>query len=255
VYYSKVAYPFPPFYSSRVIVDPCPAWSRAALWQVWRCGIPEIGNEVLAKFCERLQLSLEEFVETLAEEGLIDVLPKLGYRSENLTFLKLTDKGRKLVYEDEGSRWLEKISEVSFEEPGGRPKEAYNLTRTMTLAEAGKVLKRSRETVSGLSKRYVREMERYRLREAERQAFLSGERGFGDLRIEVLGDFSVRTANILHRAKVFTVPGLLETTETFWLRQTNFGRKSLKEINARLELYGATRLEFGYWDVNSLRSR
>ncbi len=53
---------------------------------------------------------------------------------------------------------------------------------------------------------------------------------------------SVRSANCLKNAKIFTIADLVQKTETDMLETKNFGRKSLNEIKALLAVMG---LSFG----------
>ncbi|MBI5038987.1 MAG: DNA-directed RNA polymerase subunit alpha [Nitrospirae bacterium] len=55
-------------------------------------------------------------------------------------------------------------------------------------------------------------------------------------------ELSVRSANCLKNAKIFTIADLVQKTETDMLETKNFGRKSLNEIKALLALMG---LSFG----------
>lgn len=60
-----------------------------------------------------------------------------------------------------------------------------------------------------------------------------------DARIEEL-DFSVRTYNCLKKANIQTVADLVKTSEEELMNIRNFGRKSLVEVQEKLQQYGLT---------------
>ncbi|MHB9125915.1 MAG: DNA-directed RNA polymerase subunit alpha C-terminal domain-containing protein, partial [Armatimonadota bacterium] len=65
-----------------------------------------------------------------------------------------------------------------------------------------------------------------------------------DARIEEL-DFSVRTYNCLKKANILTIGELVQNTEQDLMNIRNFGRKSLTEVQERLEQLGLSLKEGG----------
>ncbi|NLI00907.1 MAG: DNA-directed RNA polymerase subunit alpha [Chthonomonadales bacterium] len=59
----------------------------------------------------------------------------------------------------------------------------------------------------------------------------------GDERIEEM-DFSVRTSNCLKKANILTLGELIQATEADLMHLKNFGKKSLDEVKAKLEMRG-----------------
>ncbi len=229
-------------------------WARAALWQIWRCGTPTIDHGTLQKFSQMMGVPIGRIAESLARDGLVDVLPKVCQDSSRVTLLRVTLKGLDLVYEDETPRWKEALKQIQFERPSGPPERASLLKREdRTLAEVGAIMKLSRERVRTMILQHERQLTAYQERTAIRERFLNGETPFQDLNIEVLGPFNVRLANTLASAGIKTVPQLLATTGTRLLMVKNCGRRQIHEVNAKLEQCQTTPLEWGYLDLRYLR--
>jgi len=222
-----------------------------ALWTIWRCGVPEVGFDTIKKFSTTIGTPIEEIVEGLAEDGLLEVIRKRD-TEKHYSFLKLTEKGLELVYEDEAPRWREAMRHISYKPPAGPCVQAAGLrAEGKKFREIALAMKLSVERASVLCRQYTRQKKAYQDRMDAAAHFIAGVTPFMDLPVDVLGPFSVRLANTLYRAEIKTVPQLLATPSCKLLRMANCGRKQIHEINAALERCKAVPLEWQYWDVNS----
>jgi hypothetical protein len=218
-------------------------WMHLALYRIWRCGVPNT-NE-LAIPLQEVGLPLDEIFKGLIGEGLVVLRMK-----QERTFVQLTDSGLKVVYADEEPKWRERLKGVvrTAESLTPHAKQAYELrSQDMTLIRISEIVKCSPSHTQAMIKRYEKVKAQHDHWNNEIQRFVAGELPFRDLRIDVLGEMSVRLANCLFRCEIHTVPQLLNTTSTHLLRMKNFGRQSIKEMGALLGRYD-TKLESGGLD-------
>jgi hypothetical protein len=230
-------------------------WTHAALWQIWRCGVPDRQCEALQKFSGMMGVQREKIVETLVEVGFVDIVPKITLDGTYVSLLKITGKGLDLVYEDEGARWRDALKQLPIERPTGNSERAYLLKlEGHNLSKIGAIMKLSRERVRELAAQHERRLKAYQERVDMIDRFINGETPFKDLSVEVIGPFSVRLYNTLDRVGIQTVPQLLVTTGSQLLRVKNCGRKQIHEINDRLAELQVPPLEWGpFFDPRFLR--
>lgn len=120
--------------------------------------------------------------------------------------------------------------------------ERFGNAKPKSYAAIGREVGSSAEAVSNTEYRAIRRIVRWYLEpievEKKERAKVAIEAGdFSNVPIETL-DFLVRTYNSLKKAKVHTLADLKKCSEEEVMNFTNFGRKSLEEVNAKLEELG-----------------